>query len=81
MADAVLHDRENVLVLSRLDEQRLVRMQSDLLDPRAEEVEAGDRPDDHATARAQSGGDARQEERRSRVVDKCGRAGRHLMQR
>ncbi len=82
MAQPVLHQRENVVVLATLREQRPARPEARLFEPGRVEVEARQRPHHlRSWLRCESGHYSRNEERRSRVVGERRRSGRYLMKR
>lgn len=81
MAKRILHDGEHVLVLAGLDEERVRRRQTRLLEPRAIEVEPGDRPERRGGLSGKACDQPREEKGRGRVVGKRGFVRGYLVER
>ena len=81
MAEAVLHHGENISIIARLDKQRAIGSQPDLLEAWAIEIEARDRPDYDPACQGRSRSYSSEEQGRGRIVGQPGRRRSNFMKR
>lgn len=80
MAEAVFHHGKHVPIIARLDKQRAIRGQPDLLEARTIEVEAGDRPNYDPACQCRPRSYSSEEQSRGRIVGQPGRCRGNLME-